>query len=160
MHHQIKPAIIESQGHLVLTVITVYLTVLFLERQTSDMIKSILPDAFVTACFITAAALTCNPAFSQYVGQNESVLAIHLTISGKAQSFNLQDIKLLDGRFKENLERDAAWMLSISNARLLYTWRLNAGITANAQPLGGWEAPDCELRGHTLGHILSGLSLM
>jgi DUF1680 family protein len=68
--------------------------------------------------------------------------------------------KLLDSRFKQNMERDAKWMLSINNASLLHTWRLNAGIASHAKPLGGWESPDCELRGHIMGHLLSGLALM
>src|SRR5262249_48714174 len=29
-----------------------------------------------------------------------------------------------------------------------------------AKPLGGWEAPDVELRGHAVGHYLSALALM
>jgi DUF1680 family protein len=38
---------------------------------------------------------------------------------------------------------------------------MNAGIPSSAQPLGGWEAPDCELRGHYAGgHYLSACALM
>jgi DUF1680 family protein len=43
----------------------------------------------------------------------------------------------------------------------LHTFRINAGIPSSAQPLGGWEAPDCELRGHYAGgHYLSASALM
>ena len=31
--------------------------------------------------------------------------------------------------------------------RLLHTFRLTAGLPSSATPLGGWEAPDVELRG-------------
>ena len=45
--------------------------------------------------------------------------------------------------------------------RLLHTFRINAGLPSSAQPLGGWEAPDCELRGHYAGgHYLSACALM
>ena len=45
--------------------------------------------------------------------------------------------------------------------RLLHTFRINARIPSSAQPLGGWEAPDCELRGHYVGgHYLSAAALM
>jgi DUF1680 family protein len=104
--------------------------------------------------------LICQPAFSQYIGQYPYVLKVQPQITAKAESFDLQDVKLLDSRFKQNMQRDARWMLSISNASLLHTWRLNAGLASHAKPLGGWEAPDVELRGHIMGHILSGLALM
>jgi uncharacterized protein len=37
---------------------------------------------------------------------------------------------------------------------------VNAGLSSSAQPLGGWEKPDCELRGHFVGHYLSACALM
>ena len=44
--------------------------------------------------------------------------------------------------------------------RLLHTFRVNAGLPSAAEPLGGWEKPDCELRGHfTGGHFLSACAL-
>nr|WP_294950597.1 glycoside hydrolase family 127 protein [uncultured Mucilaginibacter sp.] len=107
----------------------------------------------------TIGLLFSAPAFSQYIGQYQQSQAIKPSITAKAQSFNLNNVKLLPGRFKDNMERDAKWMLSISNASLLHTWRLNAGIASDGKPLGGWEAPNCELRGHTMGHMLSGLAL-
>jgi DUF1680 family protein len=33
-------------------------------------------------------------------------------------------------------------------------------LPSQAKPLGGWEAPDCELRGHFVGHYLSACALM
>jgi DUF1680 family protein len=44
--------------------------------------------------------------------------------------------------------------------RLLHTFRINAGLASSAEPVGGWEKPDCELRGHfTGGHYLSACAL-
>jgi DUF1680 family protein len=121
--------------------------------------KAILKTIVIAGHYITVM-LICKPAFSQYIGQYQIELTNRTKVTAKAQSFNLQDVRLLDSRFKQNMERDAKWMLSISNASLLHTWRLNAGIASNAKPLGGWESPNCELRGHIMGHILSGLALM
>ena len=39
--------------------------------------------------------------------------------------------------------------------RLLHMFRVTAGLPSSAQALGGWEAPDNELRGHFTGHYLS-----
>jgi DUF1680 family protein len=36
---------------------------------------------------------------------------------------------------------------------------VNAGLASSAQPLGGWEDPKGELRGHTIGHYLSACAL-
>ncbi len=44
--------------------------------------------------------------------------------------------------------------------RLLHNFRLNAGLPSSAQPLGGWEEPKCELRGHFVGHYLTACALM
>ncbi len=98
--------------------------------------------------------------FSQYAGQFSSYQTIKPQVQIKAYSFDLKDVKLLDSRFKENMECNGKWLLSIDNNRLLHSWRVNAGMATNAQPLGGWEGLDVELRGHTLGHVLSGLALM
>jgi DUF1680 family protein len=107
--------------------------------------------------------LCCLPpsiAFSQYVGQSLSCQIVKPPVQVKAYSFDLQDVKLLDSRFKDNMERDGKWLLSIDNNRLLHSWRVNAGLSTNARPFGGWEGLDVELRGHTAGHVLSGLALM
>ena len=99
-------------------------------------------------------------AQSQYIGQNSQTESIPVKITAKASGFNLQDVKLLDSRFKENMERNGNWLLGMDINRLMHSWRVNAGILTSAKSLGGWEALDCELRGHTAGHVLSGLALM
>jgi uncharacterized protein len=96
----------------------------------------------------------------QYPGQYKDKIKMETKIPLKAYSFNLQDVRLLNSPFKENMERDGKWLLSIDNKRLLHSFRLNAGIRTNAKAYGGWEALDVELRGHTMGHVLSGLAMM
>lgn len=78
----------------------------------------------------------------------------------KAQAFALQDVRLLEGPFQHAMEVDRQYLLSLEADRLLHTFRLNAGIASSAQPLGGWEEPKCELRGHFVGHYLTACALM
>ncbi|PYX88223.1 MAG: Tat pathway signal protein, partial [Acidobacteria bacterium] len=41
------------------------------------------------------------------------------------------------------------------------SFKTTAGLPSSAEPLGGWEKPDCELRGHfNGGHYLSAVALM
>jgi len=119
----------------------------------NNLIKK-LPVILILCCINTAVV------YSQYVGQFSSVQTIKPQIQVKAYSFDLSDIKLLDSRFKENMECDGKWLLSIDNKRLLHSWRVNAGMSTNGRSFGGWEGLDVELRGHSLGHVLSGLALM
>jgi len=111
---------------------------------------------FVAALCVIAPTIS----FSQYAGQFSANQTIKTQISVKAYSFDLSDVKLFDSRFKENMERDGKWLLSINNKRLLHTWRIYAGIQSNAKPYEGWEGVNVELRGHTMGHVLSGLAMM
>jgi DUF1680 family protein len=110
---------------------------------------------FLVLCCINTAVV-----YSQYVGQFSTIQSIKPPVQVKAYSFDLSDVKLLDSRFKENMERDGKWLLSIDKKRLLHSWHVNAGMQTNAKSLGGWEGLDVELRGHTLGHVISGLALM
>src|SRR5438067_697274 len=82
------------------------------------------------------------------------------TVALQAQPFPLQHVRLLDGPFKQAQRLDAEYLLSLDADRLLHNFRVNAGLPSTAAPLGGWEAPDVELRGHTVGHYLSALALM
>ena len=85
----------------------------------------------------------------------------------KSESFSLNDVKLLESRFHDNLRRDSAWLASLSADRLVHSFRTTAGVSAGREggymtvkKLGGWESLDCELRGHTTGHVMSALALM
>lgn len=77
-----------------------------------------------------------------------------------ARPFPLKDVRLLDSPFKRAMELNGRYMLSVETDRLLHTFRLTAGLPSIAKPLGGWEAPNCGLRGHFTGHYLSGCARM
>lgn len=82
-------------------------------------------------------------------------------VSWKLLPFPMKQVRLGDGSCKIAMEADRQYLHSLPPDRLLHTFRVNAGLTSSAQPLGGWEAPDCELRGHYAGgHYLSACALM
>ncbi|MFC7733363.1 beta-L-arabinofuranosidase domain-containing protein [Actinomadura keratinilytica] len=56
------------------------------------------------------------------------------------------------------MARTCAYLKFIDADRLLHTFRLNVGLPSSAEPCGGWEAPDVQLRGHSTGHLLSALA--
>jgi len=75
-------------------------------------------------------------------------------------AFPLAQVRLLDGPFKHAQEQDHQYLLALDPDRFLHNFRLNAGLPSAAEPLGNWEAPASELRGHATGHYLSACSLM
>lgn len=82
-------------------------------------------------------------------------------VAWKARPFPMKQVRLGDGPCKIAMEADRQYLHSLPPDRLLHTFRINAGIPSSAKPLGGWEAPDCELRGHYAGgHYLSASALM
>jgi DUF1680 family protein len=105
----------------------------------------------------TVAILLCAAEFFPFAVPASPVQTV---IPEKVQSFPLSQVRLLDGPFREAMLRDQKYLLSLDPDRLLHTFRLNVGLPSNARPLDGWEAPMVELRGHSLGHYLSALSLM
>ncbi len=81
-------------------------------------------------------------------------------VPNAAQLFDLADVRLGPGPFRDAMERDRAYLLSLDPDRFLLTFRRNVGLPSSAEPYGGWEGPGVELRGHSLGHYLSACSLM
>lgn len=81
-------------------------------------------------------------------------------VSLAVEPFPLGDVRLLEGPFQAAQELDRKYLHDLDPDRLLHTFRLNAGLPSAAEPLGGWEEPNCELRGHSMGHYLSACALM
>lgn len=118
----------------------------------------------VAGLLAMSGALTAQ---SVYPGQHAGKLKRETVAPMKVKSFDLKDVRLLPSRFRENMMRDSVWMASIEVDRLLHSFRTNAGVFAGREggymtvkKLGGWESLDCELRGHTTGHLLSAYGLM
>lgn len=71
----------------------------------------------------------------------------------------LGQVRLTSSRFLDNMNRTAAYLRFVDADRMLHMFRVTFGLPSSATPLGGWEAPDVQLRGHSMGHLLSGLAL-
>src|SRR5215471_6177083 len=93
--------------------------------------------------------------------QKDGKLVTRERVEWKVRPFPLKQVRLGEGPCKTAMEADCRYLGSLPPARLLHTFRLNAGLPSSAEPLGGWEAPDCELRGHYAGgHYLSAAAMM
>lgn len=77
----------------------------------------------------------------------------------KVWPFPMTSVRLLPGVFEDAQQANRKFLYEQTPDRLLHVFRLNAGIASSAQALGGWEKPDCELRGHFVGHYLSACAL-
>ncbi|HEY0868119.1 MAG TPA: beta-L-arabinofuranosidase domain-containing protein [Fimbriimonas sp.] len=73
-----------------------------------------------------------------------------------AEPFPLSQVRLLDGPFKQAMDRNASYLKRLEADRLLHGFRKNAGLEPKAPIYGGWESMG--VAGHTLGHYLSACS--
>ncbi len=78
----------------------------------------------------------------------------------KVQPFDLAAVRLAPGFALDALETNRRYLMGLDPDRLLHMFRVTAGLPSSAAPLGGWEAPDNELRGHFTGHYLSACALL
>jgi len=78
-------------------------------------------------------------------------------VAVEAYPFDLRDVRLLDGPFKEAMEADARYLLQVEPDRLLSDFRVHSGLEAKGKKYGGWESSG--LAGHTLGHYLSACAM-
>ena len=91
--------------------------------------------------------------------KNNSKVKVKPVVDIQAYAFNLKDVRLLNGSpFKNAMDKDATYLLSISPDRLLHRFYLNAGLPTKGDVYGGWESEG--LSGHTLGHYLSACAMM
>src|SRR5665213_2170491 len=73
----------------------------------------------------------------------------------KAQILALDEVHLENGPYREAMERNSAYLLSLDPNRFLHFFRATAGLTPKADAYGGWEARV----GRMLGHYLSACSM-
>lgn len=77
-------------------------------------------------------------------------------VPGQVQTFALSEVQLLDSPFKQNMERNAGFLLFLDPDRLLHNTRQYCGLEPKGALYGGWEARG--VAGQTLGHYLTALS--
>ena len=121
-----------------------------------------------TAAALAGAVLGPKPASSgapviaapEGAGREARILSLEKSV-WKVKPFPTSQVRLGKGPFLEGMEANRRYLMSLPQDRLLHSFRLNAGLPSSAEPLGGWEKPDCELRGHFAGgHYLSACALM
>lgn len=81
-------------------------------------------------------------------------------VTRSLKPFPLGAVTLGPGPLLDASRVNARRLAATDPDRLLHMFRLTAGLPSNAQPLGGWEAPVNELRGHFTGHFLSACAQM
>jgi uncharacterized protein len=107
-----------------------------------------------------AAAGGLTAGLAALAGPGGAVAAVAAGSAGVPMApVPLGRVSLLSSRFLANTERTVAYLYDVDLDRLLHTFRSTVGLASTAQPCGGWEAPTVQLRGHTTGHLLSGLAL-
>ncbi|MBN2612237.1 MAG: glycoside hydrolase family 127 protein [Bacteroidales bacterium] len=79
-------------------------------------------------------------------------------ISGIAYSFDLKNIRLLNGPFKSATELNLNTLLSLEPDKLLAKFRSEAGLMPKAEHYHGLE--DHTIAAHSMGHYLSACALM
>ncbi len=105
----------------------------------------------VLAAAVAAAAVAAVPA----LGQKKTEF-----VAGRLTPFPMTQVRLLKGEVQTQAEINDRYLDSLTVDRLLHSFRLTSGIASTATPYGGWEKPDCELRGHfNGGHYLSAVAL-
>src|SRR5690242_11286440 len=90
----------------------------------------------------------------------ETLVFTRNDIRPKLHAFQMTEVRLLPSIFADAQTANRDYLHRLDSERLLHNFRVNAGLPSSAQPLGGWEKPDCELRGHFVGHYLSACGLM
>jgi DUF1680 family protein len=81
-------------------------------------------------------------------------------VKPRLQAFSLSQVTLDEGPVRDAREWNRGYMLRLEPDRLLHNFRVTAGLPSSAKPLGGWEEPTGELRGHFVGHYLSACGLL
>jgi len=90
----------------------------------------------------------------------ETLTLARQDVAAKVQPFPMTHVRVTGGIYKDAQEWNRGYIERLPEERLVYNFRVNAGLPAPGQPFGGWEEPKCELRGHFTGHYLSASALL
>jgi len=119
-----------------------------------------------TTAVVGAGAVLRSPAFA-FASQSEGTSSAASSkavnrevVAPQARPFPMKNVRLQPGALSAAAETNRRYLKTLPPDRLLHTFRLTAGLPSSAEPLGDWEKPDCELRGHFAGgHYLSACAL-
>lgn len=102
--------------------------------------------------------ICCFTVFMSFHAFAQAPFKVKNDVSFKATFFSLNDVRLLPSPFKDAMNEDAKYLLSLEPGRFLHRFRVNAGLKPKAPIYGGWESEG--VSGHSLGHYLSACSMM
>jgi len=85
-------------------------------------------------------------------------LWITSSATAQMQLFDLKEVRLKEGPFKNAQDVDLKYILELNPDRLLAPYLIASGIPVKAERYGNWES--IGLDGHIAGHYLSALSMM
>jgi uncharacterized protein len=124
-----------------------------------QFVSGVMSSAALALLPKTAGALAGSAAAEDLLLQGGRPHGPDARVTLLAAPFSMAQVRLLDGPFLDATKANLEYLHSLPADRLVHNFRVNAGLASSAEPLGGWEAPDCELRGHFTGHFLSACAL-
>jgi hypothetical protein len=108
----------------------------------------------------TAAEYNRHPPVQEPEPFAEPITFTRNEFKSLIEPFALDAVRLNPGPLQDARDWNRAYVMRLPNDRLLHNFRVTAGLPSNATPLGGWEAPKSELRGHFVGHYLSSVAML
>lgn len=133
-----------------------------------DPLPRIADATFTRRQFVAGAGAVAGAAFlldmlrgavTQDPVLNAGASAGREKVQWRVLPFPMKQVRLLSGPCHAAQEANRRYLHTLPVDRLAHTFRLTAGIPSSAEPLGGWEKPDVELRGHFAGgHYLSAVA--
>ncbi len=120
------------------------------------IIRRTSPVSGLSAALVPAIVLLLGATFAQAADRDPFRVAPVVAL--EAESFALQEVRLLPGPFQHAQQKDLEYLLRLEPDRLLAGFRKEAGLTPKGEVYGGWESQG--VAGHSLGHYLSACCLM
>jgi len=111
-----------------------------------------------TAAALAACAAAGKRALAIVPQGRRSGVRLDESVPLTCREFDLADVALLSGPFRDNMSRDLEYLASFDCDRLLAPFQQVAGLPTRAPSLGGWETRG--IGGHYCGHFLSAASMM
>ena len=105
-----------------------------------------------------AAALAARRSGAVVPQKRRPGVRLGAAVPLECDEFDLADVTLLAGPFRDNMARDLEYLASFDCDRLLAPFEQVAGLPARAASLGGWESQG--LASHYCGHYLSAAAMM
>ena len=107
---------------------------------------------------LAGVVLLASPLAFAGAGGDASSRRVPDKVRREVSAFDLADVRLLDGPFKQAMTRNADYLLRLDADRLLSWFLKEAGLKPKGEVYGGWETQG--VAGHSLGHYLTACALM